>query len=476
MLDTPESVVRAATAPSDSDVSAEPCIQPEAVRAYDIRGVVGRHIRIEHGRALGLAYATAARSRGLSRIGVGRDGRLTSPALEAALVDGLVEGGMQVERIGLGPTPQLAFAVRTRQLDGGVMVTASHNPPDENGFKLLLGAERIHGAALKALVATPGAPAAGGSSRGLAISEAYVARLARAAGEMGALRVAWDCGNGATGPVVEQLTARLPGHHVLLHTQVDGRFPNHHPDPAVGANLADLSRCVVEHRCDVGLAFDGDGDRIGVVDETGEVVWADQLLLFLAEEVLRQRPGGTVVADVKSSRVLFDGVTALGGRAVVAASGYVLIREAMRRENAVLAGELSGHIFYADHWDGTDDGLYVAARTLCALARSGRSLSEFRRSLPQTVSTPELRISCPEHRKAEVVAEVASRLTQEGHVLDPALGLRVTGPDGWWLLRASGTEPKLTLRCEAADEPALGRLKAQMTEQLHRSGVELAGI
>jgi phosphomannomutase len=481
MLERADAGTRAAAEDPTSEALAggdapRACVRPEAVRAYDIRGVFGRQIRLADAHALGLTFATVARSRGLSRIGVGRDGRTSSAPLEAELVGGLVEGGMQVERIGLGPTPKLAFAVRTRGLDGGIMVTASHNPPDENGFKLLLGPERIHGEGLKGLVATQGAPAPGGSAAAVDVTAAYVERLADAAREMRPLTVAWDCGNGATGPVVEALVRRLPGRHVLLHTEVDGRFPNHHPDPAVETNLEDLKAAVRDERCDLGLAFDGDGDRIGVVDESGEVIWADQLLLFLAHEVLEQRPGAAVVADVKSSRVLFDGVAALGGRPVIAPSGYVLIREAKRREGAVLAGELSGHIFYADKWDGTDDGVYVAARLLCALSRSRQTLAEFRRTLPRSVATPELRIACPEHRKAEVVAEVAARLRAEGRNVDPALGLRVDGPDGWWLLRASGTEPKLTLRCEAANARALARVKASMAAELRLSGVELAGF
>ena len=445
------------------------------MRAYDIRGKVPAHIETGDARALGLAYAAEARARGLSRIGVGRDGRTTSPALEAALVEGLAKGGMAVVRIGLGPTPMLAFVVRRLQLDGGVMVTASHNPPDENGFKLLLGPERIHGSALAALAATCGAPAPGGSVEDAQVLDAYVARLAQAAGAARPLRIAWDCGNGATGPAVRRLAAALPGAHTLLHAEVDGRFPHHHPDPAVEANLADLRAAVRAHGCDVGLAFDGDGDRIGVVDEEGEVLWADQLLLYLAGEVLESRPGATIVADVKSSSLLFDGVRAAGGRAVMAPSGYVLVREAMRREGAVLGGELSGHIFYADRWDGTDDGLYVAARLLCALSRNldrgGPSLAAFRRALPRAVATPELRIACPEPKKSQAVAAVAERLRARGLDPDPALGLRVDTPDGWWLLRASGTEPKLTLRCEGRDAAALSRVKAALAEELAAVGL-----
>ena len=446
-------------------------IAPEAVRAYDVRGAYGRSITAQGAEALGLSYAGAARRLGLSRIGVGRDGRLSSPELESALVAGLVAGGMAVERIGLGPTPMLAFAVRTRGLDGGVMVTASHNPADENGFKLLLGAGRIHGRALQALVDSVGAPAPGGRVDDVEIEAAYVARLVAEAQGCAPLRVAWDCGNGAAGEVVRRLAQRLPGSHLVLHGEVDGRFPNHHPDPAVAANLRDLQMAVTVNGCDLGLAFDGDGDRIGVVDGDGGIIWADQLLLFLARDLLAQHPGATVVADVKSSGLLFDGVAAAGGTAVMAPSGYVLVREAMQAHGAALAGELSGHIFYADCWDGADDALYVAVRLLCALARSPQTLAQFRRALPPVLTTPELRIPCPEARKHAVVAEVAARLAAGGQAGDPALGLRIDTPDGWWLLRASGTEPKLTLRCEARDVAGLARLKAVLAAQLALSGL-----
>ncbi len=453
--------------------AATGCLPAEAVRAYDVRGRVGEHFQVSHGRCLGLAYAALARSRGLSRIAVGRDGRLTSPAIEAELVDGLVAGGMEVTRLGLGPTPMTAFAVRQLKLDGAVQVTASHNPPDENGFKLMLGAERIHGAALRELARSTGEPAPGGSVRDADVRELYVERLAEAAVHIPALAVAWDSGGGATGEVVERLVRRLPGRHVLLSTAVDGRFPDHHPDPAVEANLEPLKAAVLREGCDLGLAFDGDGDRIGVVDETGAVIWADQLLLFLAAGLLQAHPGATVVADVKSSGVLFAGVEALGGRAQVAPSGYVLVREAMAKSGARLGGELSGHVFFSDYGDGTDDALYVAVQVLCELGRRGGPLSAFRGSLPAVVATPELRIACPEARKAAVVREVADRTAGRGGDYDPQLGLRVRSADGWWLLRASGTEPKLTARCEAADAPALDRLVADLRAELATSGIAL---
>lgn len=453
--------------------SASPTRFAAAVRSFDIRGVVGRDLDVDDARHVGGAYAALALEQGLTRIGVSRDGRTTSPELERALVEGLTGGGVAVTRIGVGPTPQLAFAVRTLALDGGIMVTASHNPPPENGFKLLLGADRIHGAALKALVARAPATGASGSLEERSVSEAYIDELLQAAEGVRPFKIAWDCGNGSTGEIVQKLTARLPGEHVLLYTEIDGRFPNHHADPAVEANLRDLQAAVVSHGCDLGIAFDGDGDRIGAVDGTGAVVWADQLLLLLASDILRDRPGATFVADVKSSSILFDGVTARGGRSVMVPSGYVLVRDAMKREGAVLGGELSGHVFYADRWDGTDDALYVAMRLLSALTRSNETLAAFRAGLPAMLTTPELRIPCAEVRKGEIVAEVGARLAAAGVKVDRADGLRVMTADGWWLLRASGTESKLTTRCEAASADGLERLTQQLRRELRDSGIDL---
>ena len=456
-----------------SPALVESRIRPEAVRAYDIRGQAGRDIDRGGAYALGLAYAGSARKAGVGRVGVARDGRLSSPSLEQALVWGLMDGGLRVERLGLGPTPMLGFAARELELGGAIMVTASHNPPGENGFKLLLGDRRVHGAELKALVEGPCERGVCGSARRLSwVIDTYVEALARAAEGMAALKVAWDCGHGATGPVVERLAPLLPGRHVLLNTVVNGRFPAHHPDPAVAGNLSQLAETVTDEGCDLGVAFDGDGDRLGVVDAHGRILWADQLMLLLARDLLARRPGAGVVADVKCSKVLFDGVAVAGGRCALSPSGYVLVRETMQQEQALFGGELSGHIFYADGWGGVDDAIYAAVQTFQALSRLPGGLAAFRESLPPSFATPELRIPCPEARKAAVVAEVAERLAGEGAAYEPRLGVRVETDDGWWLLRASGTEPKLTCRCESAHPDGLDRLRAQLKAQLRLSGIQ----
>ena len=451
-------------------------IGSEAIRAFDIRGLAGRDIDVDGAFQLGLSFATASRARGFQRIAIGRDGRLSSPELETALAHGLVSGGAQVEAVGIGPTPMLAFAARLRGLDGAVMVTASHNPREENGFKLMLGGERIHGVALRRLVARQGDYAPGGSLVSARVLHAYVDALAMAAAGMRPLKIAWDCGNGAAGPIVERLAHCLPGGCRLLNTQVDGRFPSHHPDPAAPANLAELARVVVQDGCDLGVAFDGDGDRLGVVDQEGQVVWPDQLMLLLAQQELREHPGAAIVADVKCSRILFAGIEALGGQAILAPSGYVHVHDAMQRSGAVMGGELSGHIFFREDWQGVDDALYAAIRTFLAVSRTRGGLAGFRRRLPPTFTTPEIRIPCPEERKDAVVRDAARRLVGRGGVYDPKLGLRMITPDGWWLLRASGTESKLSCRCEADTGAAFEGLKAMLEQQLELSGIDARAL
>lgn len=443
-----------------------PLLNPTLIRSYDLRGQVGTDLTDGDARALGLSYAAALQGR--CRIAVGYDGRLSSPPLEAALVGGLMAGGASVERIGRGPTGMLYHAVHSRELDGGVMVTGSHNPPNQNGFKLLLGKEPVYGAALEDLVRKHGPERCGGAAEHVFVFDDYVERLLAASEGAPPLRIGWDPGNGATGEALARLVARLPGEHRIINGAIDGRFPAHHPDPSVPANLEQLQALVTAEHLDLGIAFDGDGDRIGVVDGEGEILWPDQLILLLAEDLLRSHPGAPIVADVKSSRVLFDGIAAAGGRPIMTPSGYVLIRQAMLREGAPMAGEMSGHIFFADRWTGADDALHVALRLLATLGRC--DLKAFKARLPRTVATPELRLPCPDASKADVLSAVEAGL--DG-TIDRTDGLRVTRPEGWWLLRASGTEPKLTARIEAWNEEGLEMLRADLLGRLARAGLKL---
>ena len=451
-------------------------INPALRRAYDLRGVVGRTLAADDAHAVGRAFAEVARRTGARRLVVSRDGRVSSPTLEAALVRGLCEGGVHVLRLPLGPTPLVAFAIDRLGADGGIMVTGSHNPADQNGFKLRLGNAPFHGEALAQLWQVEGGEHAGGTVEAVDASTAYLDALAAELHGLALPAAAWDSGNGATGPIVDRLLTRLGARQRPLFTGVDGRFPNHHPDPSVADNLRPVAEVVVGEGLDLGIAFDGDGDRIGLVDATGEIVWADQLMLLLAGEVLAERPGSAIVGDVKCSEALFDGIAALGGRAVMSPSGYVLVRDRMLQEGAPLGGEMSGHIFFADRWPAVDDALYVAVRALRVLARGGRTLREFRERLPAAFATPEIRLPCADERKGAALAAVAAALAHSGARIDRTDGLRVVEADGWWLLRASGTEAKLTARCEGRDAAALQRLAARLADALRQAGVDPVGL
>jgi len=449
-------------------------LDPTILREYDIRGRVGPSLGEADARAVGRSFGAVVRRAGGSSVAVGRDGRLSSPGLEAALVDGLAAGGVDVVRIGLGPSPMLYFAERSLEVDGGIQVTASHNPGQDNGFKLVHQHRPFFGEQIQELARMS---AAGEWTDGAGIvsetdiTDAYVARLMHGH-DGGAFRIGWDCGNGALGPVVEKLVQLLPGEHHLLHTEVDGHFPHHHPDPTVEANLADLRALVASRRLDFGLAFDGDGDRIGAVDARGRVLWGDQLLAILAQPVLAARPGAAIVADVKSSGYLFDRIAALGGRPVMARTGHSSIKTRMREVAAPIAGELSGHLFFAD-LGGHDDAAYAAIRLIAALGASGRSLTEWRDAMPALAATPDLRVPVDPERKAGVLAEVSARLEAEGAAVTRIDGVRVAAAKGWWLLRASNTEAALTVRAEANDQAGLDRLLATVRAHLAASGVGL---
>ena len=450
---------------------------PTILREYDIRGVVGKTLSAADARAIGRAYVIALDEARGHRVAVGYDGRLSSPELEAALVDGLVIEGAEVVRIGRGPTPMLYYAAATLGVDGGIMVTGSHNPPDHNGFKFVFQGKPFYGAAIQRLGEIALALGVFDRARGriveYAIQNEYVARLARDYDGGRPMTVSWDAGNGATGEVVQELTARLPGRHILLNETIDGTFPAHHPDPTIPENLLQLQQVVARERCDLGVAFDGDGDRIGVVDGRGRILWGDQLMVVLARDVLARHPGAPIIADVKASQVLFDEIARMGGRPVMAATGHSLIKAKLAETGAPLAGEMSGHIFFADGYYGFDDAVYVAVRLLGVLGRSQQSLAELGDRQPAVVNTPELRFPCDETRKFEVVREVRDRLRKAGAEMTDIDGVRVRTADGWWLLRASNTQAVLVARAEAATEDGLSRLERELAAELAASGVAL---
>jgi len=451
-------------------------LHPSILREYDIRGIVGETLTEDGMRNIGRAFGTIVRRQGGSRIAVGYDGRLSSPMLEAALVAGLIETGAAVSRVGLGPSPMLYYATHHLQSDAGMMVTGSHNPADYNGIKMLLQGRPFFGPDIQALgdlVRRQDFERGSGQAEERPVAAEYVARLVAAMEPGRALRVAWDPGNGAACDVLKLLCARLPGTHTLVNAEVDGTFPAHHPDPTVESNLEQLKSAVREHGCDAGIAFDGDGDRIGVVDSAGRVIWGDQLLVILAKAVLDELPGATILADVKSSQLFFDEIERMGGKPLMSKTGHSLIKNMMTETGASLAGEMSGHSVVAHRYYGVDDALYAAVRLLSILARSSATLAEMRDAMPTFVNTPELRIDCAEQRKFEVVAEVRRRLkTIPGLNVHDLDGVRVSTPDGWWLLRASNTQPVLVGRCEAKTAEGLSRLLGELARQLRMSEVD----
>jgi len=446
---------------------------PTILREYDIRGIVGDTLTEADAYALGRTYAAIAREEGARRIAVGRDGRTHSGMLEAALVRGLTEGGIDVMLIGMGPSPMLYFATYYLDVDGGIQVTGSHNPADYNGFKLLLKGRSVFGQEIQGLGQRSAAgqwSAGNGTTEEVDIREAYVNRLLE--GFSGkAYRIGWDAGNGAAGPILDMLVERLPGQHHTIYTDVDGHFPNHHPDPTVEKNLEHLKQLVADKQLDFGIAFDGDGDRIGAVDGKGRVIWGDQLLMILAVPVLQELPGSTLIADVKASQSFFDRVAELGGQPLMWKTGHSLIKSKMKETGAPLAGEMSGHIFFKHRWYGFDDALYAAIRLIEAVSASGKSLTEIMDAMPKTTATPEMRFQVDESRKFTIVDEVRDRLSADGAKVDATDGVRVSTVDGWWLLRASNTQDVLVARAESADEAGLDRLVAQIDDQLAKSGV-----
>lgn len=450
------------------------------LREYDIRGIVGKTLFEADAVAIGRGFGTLLRRRLKKQspeVAVGFDGRKSSPSIEAALIQGLNASGVSVRRIGLGPTPMLYYAAHILDVDGGLMVTGSHNPSEYNGVKMVFDGHSFFGDDIQELgqLGRDGDYETGeGGISEESVFDRYLDRLFQDYQAGRELTVVWDPGNGSAGDVVKTLTDRLPGRHILINADIDGAFPNHHPDPTVEKNLEQLKGVVAAESADLGVAFDGDGDRIGVVDSQGRVLWGDQLMVLYGRDVLSRHPGASIIADVKASQALFDEIARAGGKPVMWKTGHSLIKTKMAELDAPLAGEMSGHIFFADKYYGYDDAVYGAIRLLSILSGTTDSLAEMRDGLPQLINTPELRFDCPEERKFAVIEEVRERLASldniEVHDTD---GVRVVSEDGWWLLRASNTQSVLVARCESSDEDGLGRLKEMLAGQLEQSGMAL---
>jgi phosphomannomutase/phosphoglucomutase len=445
-------------------------VPAQIFREYDIRGVAERDLDDSLVERIGCALGTLLRPEGATRpprIAVGRDCRLSGDRLFRALTTGLVAGGVDVIDVGVGPTPKLYFSVHHLDVDGGVMITGSHNPAADNGFKIMKGKASFFGDDIQRLgaMANSGPPkaATAGSIRAENVDEAYVARITSGL-DFGRtdLPIVVDAGNGAAGPLGVRALERAGFRPTALFCDMDGRFPNHHPDPTVPKNVETLIERVRAEHALVGIAWDGDGDRLGVVDRSGEIVWGDKLLALFARGILERTPGAAVIADVKCSQTLFDDVARHGGRPVMWKTGHSLIKTKMKEEHAAVAGEMSGHFFFADRYYGYDDAIYAALRLLEIVSREGKSVLELLSDIPRTVYTPELRVDCPDVLKFAVVERVKKELQSRGEV-NPLDGARVTYADGAWaLVRASNTGPILVLRFEAPNEERLAKIRADV--------------
>ncbi len=445
----------------------------QIVREYDIRGRADRDLDDDLIRDLGRALGTVMAERGKRRIIVGRDCRLSSDRLRKALVEGLIETGRHVVLIEVGPTPLLYFAVHHLDADGGVMVTGSHNPPEDNGFKILVGKGTVHGDEIRALATRierrEFLVAPGGVIEETEVSSRYVAwmkgniRLGRTD-----LKVVVDAGNGAGGPLGLAAMRALGLDPEALYCEMDGRFPNHHPDPTLPENVAELIERVRATGADVGIAYDGDADRLGAVDAKGEIIWGDKLLVAFGRSVLERHPGAAILGEVKCSQTLYDDIAKHGGRPIMWKTGHSLIKAKMKEEHALLAGEMSGHLFFADRYFGYDDAIYASLRLLEILSNAKQGLGEMLADLPPTFVTPEIRVECPDELKFKVVAAVLAHYKPTHPVADVD-GARVNFGDGWGLVRASNTQAVLVLRFEAASEARRDEIRREVEEVVRRA-------
>ncbi len=445
-------------------------VNPLIFREYDIRGRVDDDLTVEVAEAIGRAYGTMVRRQGGQKVVCGRDGRLSGPKLQQALIRGILATGVDVVNIGVTPTPVMYFSLfHLPDLDGGIQVTGSHNPPEFNGFKICVGKETIYGPKiqeLRTLIEKEDFESGSGQETSYDILPDYKKFLSENIKISRPLKVVLDCGNGVTALTAPEAFARQGAEVTSLYCEVDGTFPNHFPDPVVEENLRDLRQKVREVGADFGVGYDGDGDRIGVVDDQGNILWGDQLLIIFARDILKKHPGAVIIGEVKCSQVMYDEIARLGGKPIMWKTGHSLIKKKMKEEKALLAGEMSGHIFFADRYFGFDDAVYASLRLAEIVARENVPLSEMLKDLPRMVSTPEIRVPCPDEKKFEIVAKLTEKLKKEGFKVIDIDGARVIFEDGWGLVRASNTQPVLVLRFEARDEKRLAEIRQLIEEKL----------
>lgn len=457
-------------------------ISQNIFRQYDVRGVVGRDLTEEVALGLGMGFAAYLHSKGIhGAVAVGRDNRPSGVALREALVRGITHCGYDVVDVGIVPTPLLYWALHHEPVVAGIQITGSHNPPEYNGFKMCVGTGSLHGAEIQKLysmVVGDKFPTGVGSVLGARVIDRYVADVVERIGtpitraDGSPLRVVYDCGNGVAALVAPQLMTALGIDAIGLFTESDGTFPNHHPDPTVPENLADCIRAVREHKADFGVAFDGDADRIGLVDGTGEIIWGDHLLILYARDVIaRTGKGQPIIFDVKCSQALPDAIRAAGGEPVMWMTGHSLIKDKMKSSHAPIAGEMSGHMFFTEGFYGHDDALYGAARLMRIVAESGQSVTELLADVPKFVSTPELRVDCPDERKFDIMTAASAHFKALHDVIDVD-GVRIQYGDGWGLVRASNTQPVLVMRFEARSAERLQEIRSEMETWLRAQGVD----
>ena len=453
-------------------------------REYDLRGIVGKELTESITEQVARAYCTYVKDRGVKTISVGRDGRLSSPGLHKALVRGLLAGGLNVVDIGICPSPLVYFSLFQLPIDGGIMITGSHNAAEYNGLKICIGKEAIHGEeiqALRAVMETGVFVSGAGTLSAHPIIPDYLAYLKKSFAHVNAkrLHVVIDCGNGVAALVAQQALELLGCRVTGLYCDLDGRFPNHHPDPTVLENLDDLIQAVKEHKADAGIGYDGDADRIGTIDEQGNVLWGDRLMVVYARDILAAKPGSTIISEVKSSQSLYDDIAKHGGRPIMWKTGHSLIKAKMKIEQAVLAGEMSGHMFFADRYFGYDDAIYASCRLVEILAKTPQPLSALVADLPKTSVTPEIRVDVSDTVKFTLVRQVQDRLAlclKTREPLGPSKsvlrdvitidGVRAIFDDGWGLIRASNTQPALVLRFEATSPERLAAIRAVIEGEL----------
>jgi len=440
-------------------------------REYDIRGIADTEFRdpdvVDLGRAIG-TYLGRQTGR---KLALGRDTRFSSERLAKALSRGLLASGCDVTDIGVAPTPLLYYSVFHLKATGAVMITGSHNPPEYNGFKVVSGTTTIHGSQiqqLRRMIEAEDYSSGAGTLARADVAAAYAEEISAQFRWARRIKVAVDAGNGAAGPLMHRLLERLNCEAIELFFEMDGSFPNHHPDPTVPENLKDLTAAVISGGAELGVAFDGDGDRIGAIDEKGNVLWGDQLLLIFGREILTRKPGATFIGEVKCSQVMYDELKRLGGNPIMYRTGHSLIKAKMKEVHAELAGEMSGHLFFADRYYGYDDALYAACRLMEIVANSGRPLSAQLEGVPAVVTTPEIRVDCPDEVKFEVVRRVAEYFRSRYEVVDID-GVRVLFPHGWGLVRASNTQPVLVLRFEATTPELVADYRREVEEVLARA-------